>query len=239
MAAAATVIGLSVTLLPHDGGPADGGRDVDVQTDAGPASDGPAVRRTTSTTSAPASGSATTTAPPAGSASTTTAPPSSAPAPADPGAGAGTGGSTTPTTAGVDVSVGVGAGVDVGGGTVAAQVDLGLSAHWTPGLLGGGTLDVNVANRSQVTASDVTVDVSLASGASLSGPVLGCQTTPGGIVGGVLSGLRDVACPLLAITGGGSTDVGFPVLLTVNATATVTLRHQGQVVDTVSVPLAL
>ena len=72
VAAAATVIGLSVTLLPHDGGPADGGRDVDVQTDAGPASDGPSVRRTTSTTSAPASGSATTTAPPAGSASTTT-----------------------------------------------------------------------------------------------------------------------------------------------------------------------
>ncbi len=235
VAAAATVISLSVTLLPHDAGPADGAREVDVQTDAGPSDGKPAVRRST-TTAASA-----TTAPPASTGApttTTSAPSSSTPPPAAPGGSSASGsgaGSTTPPTVGIDAGVGIG--VDVGDGQVAAQVDLRLSAHWTTGLRGGGTLDVNVASRSQVTASGLTVDLSLASGASLSGPVVGCQTTAGGIVGGVLSGLREVACPLLDIVGGGSTDVGFPVLLTLDATATVTLRHDGQVVDTVTVPL--
>ena len=63
------------------------------------------------------------------------------------------------------------------------------------------------------------------------------MTTPGDIVGSVTSLLRQVTCPLLAIAGGGSTNAGFPLLVTLDTSATVTLRHEGRVVATRTVSL--
>lgn len=232
-AAAATVVALSVTLLPHDGGPAGGGPEVNVQTDAGPTSQARARRPSTtidasSTTSAP-----TTTAP------STTAPPPAGTAPGDGPESAGP--PPSPTTTAPTTSVGAGVGVDaevgVGPVNVQAQVDLRLEASWTPGLLGG-TLNVDVANAGQVTADNVTVDVALGTNANFSGPAPGCQATPGGIVSGVISLLTEVTCPLVAIAGGGHSNVGFPVLLTLNSSATITLSHDGQVVTTRTVNLS-
>ena len=68
----------------------------------------------------------------------------------------------------VDAGVGVDVGVDAGGVEAQAQVDLRLSAAWRPGLLAGGTLDVGVANQGQLTAENVTVDVSMGAGAGIS-----------------------------------------------------------------------
>jgi RNA polymerase sigma factor (sigma-70 family) len=238
VAAAATVVALSVTLLPHDAGPAGGGPEVDVQTDAGPGTDDDAVRSTTTSSTPPTTalrGPTTT----AAAAPTTTV----APAPDDAAEPSAPTSSDSPTTTAPTTSVGagvdVGVDVGVGSGTVQAQaqVDLRLDAAWVSNVLGG-TLNVTVANRGSATAGSVTVDVTLGANAGLSGPVMGCQTTPSGIVSGVISMLREVTCPLLAITGGGSTQVGFPVMLTLDSTATVTLRNDGQVVATRTVNLS-
>jgi RNA polymerase sigma factor (sigma-70 family) len=228
VAAAATVVALSVTLLPHDGGPADGSRDVDVQTDGGPSTtEDPSAR---STTAPPTTGGPPTSPTTAAPTTTTAAPDAGAPSAADP--------STSPTTA-PPASAGaeVGVGVDVGVGDVAqASVDLGLDVSWAPSALGG-TLQAHVTNRSQVAVDDLTIDVSFGANAGLSGPTTGCETTPTGIVSGVISLLREVTCPLVAISGGGSADAGFPALLTLDSTATVTLSHAGQVVTSRTINL--
>lgn len=248
-AAAVALVALSVTLLPHDGGPSGGGAEVDLQTDGGPSSEdeGPSRRRPTasSTTSTTVPGGSTTTAAGAGLSTTTTttaaAGGGSEPA-SPPSAGSGSGGGTTATTAApgvtVDAGVGVGVGVDAGGIDAQAQVDLRVSAAWQPGLLGSGTLEVEVANQGQLTAGDVTIDVTMGAGAGISGPTVGCVTTPGDIVGSVTSLLRQVTCPLLAIAGDGSADASFPLLVTLDTSATVTLSHEGRVVTTRTVRLA-
>ena len=141
---------------------------------------------------------------------------------------------------GADVSVGFGegAGVDVGADVgVGPQQGVTLDARWRAGLLGSGTLDVDVANAGTGTLAGAQLVVELSPGAhavSLSGT--SCGPTDPTLVGVVVNLLRSLTCTLGRITG--TTELRLGLLVAApDQSATVRLEHQGRVLASTTVAL--
>jgi len=237
-AVAAVVLG-AVTLLPHDGGPSDGRADVDVQAGDGGVEAVTAGDRTATDESTTSSPTTATTTPP------TTPTDGTTPTATDDADGAGADASPTTTVGNVvdaqvgpvDVGVDADVGVGPGGAEVDTAVDLGVDLRWARGLLGNGTLVADVVNESPVTATNVTIDVDLSTSASISGPSTDCPLSTEGLISGVVSLLQAVTCPMSSLASGGSSTLSLPVFVMGEATATATVRANGEVLATDTITL--
>jgi RNA polymerase sigma factor (sigma-70 family) len=239
-AVAAVALG-AVTLLPHDGGPSDRGADIDVQADGGDIEAVTAGERTVTSDDTTTSSSTTaTTAPTTTVAGDTT----TVPGAADDGSPTTTAGNVVdadveagvgPVDAGVDADVGIGP----DGVAVDTSVDLGVDLRWARGLLPGtGTLVADVVNQSPVTATNVKIDLDLSTSASISGASTDCPLSTEGLISGVISLLRSVTCPLTSLASGGSSSLSVPLAVIGDATATVTVSANGEVLATDSISLS-
>ncbi len=141
---------------------------------------------------------------------------------------------------GADVSVGLGegAGVDVGADVgVSPHEGVTLDASWQAGLLGTGTLDVDVADPGTGTLAGAELVVELSPGAhavSLSGT--SCGPTDPTLVGVVVNLLRSLTCALGRITGSAELRLGL-VVTGPRQSATVRLEHEGRVLASTTVAL--
>ena len=236
-AAIVAVVGL-VAVSPIDVG---GGSDDPNVEAVGPGADEPEPAAATAT-SAPA----TTVVTPSDPTSAGAAPGSPAPAPSD--------GAAIDLDARIDLG-GADAGVEVGldvplpvvpGGGVEAQVGAGLAegvdidAAWRAGVLGTGSLALDVANAGTDALVGAALVVDLSSGArptSLLGT--SCHATDPGLVGAVLSLLGSLTCDLVALAPTDAATLDLPLaVLGSGQTASVRLIAGGVEVASTTVDLA-
>jgi RNA polymerase sigma factor (sigma-70 family) len=173
--------------------------------------------------------------------------PTTAPGAADAGGGDGTAppasvelgiGEDGSLEAGVELHPVPGVEIDVDAG-VAPDRGVELDASWRAGLLGRGTLAVELVNpgTDALAGGEVVIDLSAGARAtSLAGTA--CQASDPSLVGAVLDLLGSLTCSLGTVAGGGETSFGLP-LMTVGTgpTATVRVVAAGDALASTVVPL--
>jgi RNA polymerase sigma factor (sigma-70 family) len=135
-------------------------------------------------------------------------------------------GGDPPVDLGVELEDGVGVDVTVGpvpGVLDGAQAHVGLDdgvevrAAWHAGLLGRGTLAIDVVNPTNEALVGARVVVDLSSGARPTSLVgTNCRATDPGLVGAVLSLLGSLTCDLAALSPGDATTLGIPLAVPVS-----------------------